>query len=134
MPRNTNNVRKQSEENLIENMDAKALHHLEEVVQAKLEELEPKPPVKTKEDYLREYGTKSAAIRQLKHKEGKTTSEIAKFLDIKYQHVRNVLMQKLTGDLNDKLQGQPGRRAGQPSEEQLREREEAVTGSPSDAE
>lgn len=39
---------------------------------------------------LKEAGTKSALIRKLAG-EGKTRSEIAKMLNIRYQHVRNVL-------------------------------------------
>lgn len=43
----------------------------------------------TPSDYIRKYGTKSNAIRVLTS-QGKTRSEIAKMLNIKYQHVRNV--------------------------------------------
>jgi len=41
--------------------------------------------------YIAEVGTKSAAIRKLTG-EGKTRSEVAKMLKIRYQHVRNVLI------------------------------------------
>ena len=40
------------------------------------------------------YATKSAAIRALAT-EGKTRGEIAKLLNIRYQHVRNVLITPL---------------------------------------
>ncbi len=39
--------------------------------------------------FIKKHGTKSAAIRQLLS-EGKTRSEVAKLLKIRYQHVRNV--------------------------------------------
>jgi cytochrome oxidase Cu insertion factor (SCO1/SenC/PrrC family) len=39
--------------------------------------------------YIKEAGSKSAAIRKLTA-EGKTRSEIAKMLGVIYQHVRNV--------------------------------------------
>lgn len=39
--------------------------------------------------YIKEQGTKSAAIRKLLA-EGKTRSEVSKLLKIRYQHVRNV--------------------------------------------
>lgn len=41
--------------------------------------------------HIAEVGTKSAAIRKLTA-EGKTRSEVAKLLGIRYQHVRNVLI------------------------------------------
>jgi len=41
--------------------------------------------------FVQEVGTKSAAIRRLTA-EGKTRSEVAKMLGIRYQHVRNVLI------------------------------------------
>jgi DNA-binding NarL/FixJ family response regulator len=41
-------------------------------------------------ELINKYGNKSKAIRELS-KEGKTNSEIAKLLNIRYQHVRNVL-------------------------------------------
>lgn len=41
--------------------------------------------------------TKSAKIRAL-NKAGRTRSEIAKILGIRYQHVRNVLIQPLKSD------------------------------------
>jgi hypothetical protein len=44
-----------------------------------------------KGQFIKECGTKSAAIRKLSA-DGKTRGEIAKMLDIKYQHVRNVLI------------------------------------------
>lgn len=45
----------------------------------------------TRETLLETYKTKSAAIRAM-DQEGMTRSEIAKRLDIRYQHVRNVLI------------------------------------------
>lgn len=42
------------------------------------------------DEALKQAGTKSALIRDLAAK-GKTRSEIAKMLNIRYQHVRNVL-------------------------------------------
>lgn len=50
--------------------------------------------IPTAEEYLREYGTKSAAIRAL-HAEGIPTADIARRLGIIYQHVRNVLKRPL---------------------------------------
>jgi hypothetical protein len=44
-----------------------------------------------KEQFILQSGSKSAAIRIL-NKQGKTRSEIAKLLDLRYQHVRNVLI------------------------------------------
>lgn len=41
--------------------------------------------------YIAELGTKSAAIRKLTE-QGKTRGEVAKLLNIRYQHVRNVLI------------------------------------------
>jgi hypothetical protein len=41
--------------------------------------------------FINQCGTKSAAIRKLAA-EGKSRGEIAKMLDIRYQHVRNVLI------------------------------------------
>jgi len=41
--------------------------------------------------FINEAGNKSKAIRQL-NSEGKTRSEIATMLDLRYQHVRNVLI------------------------------------------
>lgn len=46
----------------------------------------------TQKELITKYGNKSKAIRALK-KDGKTTSEIADLLNIRYQHVRNVLNQ-----------------------------------------
>lgn len=52
---------------------------------------------KTKEDkfdaaaFIAKHGTKSAAIRALTA-EGKSRGDIAKMLNIRYQHVRNVLI------------------------------------------
>lgn len=45
-------------------------------------------------DVLSQYKTKSEAIRDLSSK-GHSRSEIAKMLGIRYQHVRNVLVQQL---------------------------------------
>lgn len=59
---------------------------------------ETKPIVPSAEELIKKYGTKSAAIRAL-YAEKKTVSEIAKILDIKYQHVRNVLQQPLGAKL-----------------------------------
>lgn len=42
------------------------------------------------EEALKEFKTKSALIRSLSA-QGKSRSEIAKMLNIRYQHVRNVL-------------------------------------------
>lgn len=42
------------------------------------------------DEALKQAGTKSALIRDLSAK-GKSKSEIAKMLNIRYQHVRNVL-------------------------------------------
>jgi DNA-binding NarL/FixJ family response regulator len=49
-------------------------------------------PIKSQVEALTKYGTKSSAIRALKE-EGRSTSEIADMLNIRYQHVRNVLNQ-----------------------------------------
>lgn len=49
-------------------------------------------PIKgTPKSLIEKYGNKSKAIRALA-KEGHSRSEIAKALDIRYQHVRNVLV------------------------------------------
>lgn len=45
-------------------------------------------------ELIAKLGTKSAAIRHL-DSEGFTRSQIAKTLDIRYQHVRNVLITPL---------------------------------------
>lgn len=45
----------------------------------------------TLEAQLKEFGTKSALIRYL-HSEGWSRGAIAKHMDIRYQHVRNVLL------------------------------------------
>lgn len=42
-------------------------------------------------DLIKKYGTKSQAIREL-NAQGKTRKEIATILNIRYQHVRNVLI------------------------------------------
>lgn len=47
---------------------------------------------KTAAEIIEHFGSKSEAIRQLHHKHGLGRSEISKLLDIKYQHVRNVLI------------------------------------------
>lgn len=47
--------------------------------------------VKTAAELIAQYGNKSKAIRAL-NGEGHKTGEIAKMLDIRYQHVRNVLV------------------------------------------
>ena len=52
------------------------------------------PPKTTLEDLLEQYGTKSAVIRYLDSK-GWSRGAIAKFMGIRYQHVRNVLTQEL---------------------------------------
>ncbi|TXH42031.1 MAG: hypothetical protein E6Q97_36440 [Desulfurellales bacterium] len=44
--------------------------------------------------YIKECGSVSSAIRKL-HSEGKTRGEIAKMLNKRYQHVRNVLLTPL---------------------------------------
>src|SRR4051812_22675768 len=46
-------------------------------------------PAFDKDEYIKEQGNKSNAIRKLLS-EGKTRSEVAKMLDVIYQHVRNV--------------------------------------------
>jgi energy-converting hydrogenase Eha subunit F len=60
-------------------------------------------PTKAKRDYtpteesvglIAKYGNKSQAIRAL-NKEGYSRSQIANMLNIRYQHVRNVLGQEL---------------------------------------
>jgi DNA-directed RNA polymerase specialized sigma24 family protein len=50
--------------------------------------------MRTPEDLISLYGNKSKAIRALAA-QGKTRSEIAKLLGIRYQHVNNVLHQPL---------------------------------------
>lgn len=50
--------------------------------------------VQTAEEVIAKFGNKSNAIRALSA-EGKTRSEIAKILGIRYQHVNNVLKQVL---------------------------------------
>lgn len=50
--------------------------------------------VQTAEEVIAKFGNKSNAIRALSA-EGKTRSEIAKLLGIRYQHVNNVLKQVL---------------------------------------
>lgn len=50
--------------------------------------------VTTAEELIKQYGNKSNAIRALSA-EGKTRSEVAKLLGIRYQHVNNVLNQVL---------------------------------------
>lgn len=52
----------------------------------------------TSKQLITKYGNKSSAIRALS-KEGKKTAEIAKLLNIRYQHVRNVLNQIVKKDL-----------------------------------
>lgn len=47
------------------------------------------------------YESKSAAIRDLNAK-GYTRSQIAKMLNIRYQHVRNVLITPLMRDIKEK--------------------------------
>lgn len=47
--------------------------------------------VRTSSDIIKQYGNKSGAIRGLTA-EGYLRSEVAKLLNIKYQHVRNVLI------------------------------------------
>lgn len=51
----------------------------------------PKPAEFDAPAYIKEKGSKSAAIRALSA-EGKSRSEIKNLLGIKYQHVRNVLI------------------------------------------
>ena len=62
------------------------------------EELPPPPAVveilMTAEELIKQYGNKSNAIRALSAN-GKTRSEVAKLLNIRYQHVNNVLGQVL---------------------------------------
>jgi hypothetical protein len=47
--------------------------------------------VPTASELIAKYGTKSSAIRAM-HAEGMERGKIAKLLNIKYQHVRNVLI------------------------------------------
>lgn len=60
----------------------------------------PKPPQSrpsddlTTEQLIKKYGNKSAAIRAL-YEQGYTTSEIAKKVDVIYQHARNVILRPL---------------------------------------
>ena len=65
---------------------------------AKAEQLPPPPAVveisMTAEELIAHYGNKSNAIRALSA-DGKTRSEVAKLLNIRYQHVNNVLGQVL---------------------------------------
>lgn len=49
------------------------------------------PVEKTLVELMVEFKTKSALIRHLSS-QGKKTGEIAKFMGIRYQHVRNVLI------------------------------------------
>lgn len=65
----------------------------------KTETIETKPETETvtvqsAEELIAKFGNKSNAIRALSA-EGKTRSEIAKILGIRYQHVNNVLKQVL---------------------------------------
>lgn len=46
------------------------------------------------EDLIKDVGTKSNMIRKL-HSEGYKKARIAQFMDIRYQHVRNVLNEPL---------------------------------------
>lgn len=55
------------------------------------------PPAFDLAEALKQAGTKSALIRDLAAK-GKTRSEIAKMLNIRYQHVRNVLTAPLKAE------------------------------------
>lgn len=48
-------------------------------------------PAMDAEAYIKQCGTKSAAIRRLAG-DGLKRGEIAKYLNIRYQHVRNVLI------------------------------------------
>jgi DNA invertase Pin-like site-specific DNA recombinase len=63
---------------------------VEEAVKAPKVELYT--PTETSKDLLGKYGNKSQAIRAL-HKQGMKTADIARNLNIRYQHVRNVLNQ-----------------------------------------
>lgn len=65
---------------------------VEEVVQVEQPEVKQVEAIEHKvEDLMERFKTKSAVIRFL-DSEGFTRSQIAKFLDIKYQFVRNVLI------------------------------------------
>ncbi len=64
----------------------------------------PKTEDLTAEELVAKHGSKSAAIRALKE-EGYTTSEIAKKVDVIYQHARNVLLRPLKRNNNQKLLG-----------------------------
>jgi DNA-binding NarL/FixJ family response regulator len=59
-------------------------------VEAKKDEVALYQETKTQKELLTKYGNKSQAIRALA-KEGHKTAEIARLLNIRYQHVRNVL-------------------------------------------
>lgn len=57
----------------------------------KIEQTEVVQEVQTLEDLMAVHKTKSALIRYL-FAEGQTRGQIAKFMNIRYQHVRNVLI------------------------------------------
>lgn len=48
---------------------------------------------RTLESYMDEFKTKSAVIRHLINNEGRSRGAVAKFMGIRYQHVRNVIIQ-----------------------------------------
>jgi triphosphoribosyl-dephospho-CoA synthetase len=53
------------------------------------------------EELIKKYGTKSAAIRRLAH-QGMPTAEIARKMEIIYQHARNVLKRPLKRQMQRK--------------------------------
>jgi transposase len=67
-----------------------------------VQSVEAPVPTFNREEFMAQHGNvKSRAIRAL-YAEGKNVTEIAKALDVKYQHVRNVLMQPIGGKLPDR--------------------------------
>lgn len=65
-----------------------------ETIETKTETETETVTVQTAKEVIAKFGNKSNAIRALSA-EGKTRSEIAKILGIRYQHVNNVLKQVL---------------------------------------
>jgi hypothetical protein len=63
--------------------------------QAQAQTTEQQAPKFDHVKFIKECGTKSAAIRKLSQ-QGKTRGEISKLLEIRYQHVRNVLITPVT--------------------------------------
>lgn len=63
----------------------------------KAKEVEQVQTIATAQDLIAKFGNKSKAIRGLTA-EGKSRSEVAKLLNIRYQHVRNVLITPIKKD------------------------------------